>query len=220
MNEVLIDIKDNNGNVFHSTSVDLDEFYDYEEIANYLVEDLRDNVDDSYAIVEEIENMINDGNYDMFVLKDSESGYYQKGSSLEDVFERYEILKEYDEDFLNAYESGYYNLKNIDNDQLSNLKNFSLYRGSAKEYAKNLIEDIRSWNGEEISEGLLHYLDYESIANDLIKGGEVVETNEGVLVEDGLGNNAKNTATYSKIHRMWIFNRIMKFKNLKELENE
>ena len=75
MNEVLIDIKDNNGNVFHSTSVDLDDFNDYEEIANYLVEDLRDNVD-SYAIVEEIENMINDGNYDMFALKDSESGYY------------------------------------------------------------------------------------------------------------------------------------------------
>ncbi|WP_201789784.1 hypothetical protein, partial [Campylobacter lanienae] len=72
MNEVFIDIKDNNGNVFHSTSVDLDDFNDYEEIANYLVEDVRENVDDSYAIVEEIENMINDGNYDMFVLKDSE----------------------------------------------------------------------------------------------------------------------------------------------------
>ncbi|TWO28050.1 antirestriction protein ArdA [Campylobacter hyointestinalis] len=201
MNEVLIDIKDNNGNVFHSTSVDLDDFNDYEEIANYLVEDLRDNVD-SYAIAEEIENMINDGNYDMFVLKDSESGYYQKGSSLEDVFERYEILKEYDEDFLNAYQSSYRDLKNMDNNELSDLENFSLYRGSAKEYAKNLIEDIRSWNGIEIPEEILQYLDYESIANDLIKGGEVVETNEGVLVEDGLGNNAKNTATYSKIHKM------------------
>ncbi|KAA3682583.1 hypothetical protein E3U40_10160 [Campylobacter fetus subsp. venerealis] len=189
MNEVLIDIKDNNGNVFHSVLVDLDEFNDYEEIANYLVEELRDtdfmaviskNVDDSYAIAEEIENMINDGNYDMFVLKDSESGYYQKGSSLEDVFERYEILKEYDEDFLNAYESSYYNLNNMDNTELSNLENYSLYRGSAKEYAKNLIEDFRSWNGQEIPEKLLNYLDYESIANDLIKGGEVVETNEGV----------------------------------------
>ncbi|WP_180381422.1 hypothetical protein [Campylobacter devanensis] len=51
MNEVFIDIKDNNGNVFHSTSVDLDDFNDYEEIANYLVEDVRENVDDSYAIV-------------------------------------------------------------------------------------------------------------------------------------------------------------------------
>ncbi|WP_096030501.1 antirestriction protein ArdA [Campylobacter lanienae] len=202
MNEVFIDIKDNNGNVFHSTSVDLDDFNDYEEIANYLVEDVRENVDDSYAIVEEIENMINDGNYDMFVLKDSESGYYQKGSSLEDIFERYEILKEYNEDFLNAYESSYYNLNNMDNTELSNLENYSLYRGSAKEYAKNLIEDLRSWNGQEISEELLKYLDYESIANDLIKGGEVVETNEGVLVEDGLGNNTKNTSTYNKIHRM------------------
>lgn len=202
MNEVLIDIKDNNENVFHSTSVDLDDFNDYEEIANYLVEDVRENVDDSYAIVEEIENMINDGNYDMFVLKDSESGYYQKGSSLEDIFERYEILKEYNEDFLNAYESSYYNLNNMDNTELSNLENYSLYRGSAKEYAKNLIEDLRSWNGQEVSEELLKYLDYESIANDLIKGGEVVETNEGVLVEDGLGNNTKNTATYNKIHRM------------------
>lgn len=202
MNEVLIDIKDNNGNVFHSTSVDLDEFNDYEEIANYLVEDLRDNVDDSYAIAEEIRNMINDGNYDMFVLKDSESGYYQKGSSLEDVFERYEILKEYDEDFLNAYESSYSDLKNMDNNELSDLENFSLYRGSAKEYAKNFIEDTRFLNGKEIPEEILEYLDYELIANDLIKGGDVVETNEGVLVEDGLGNNAKNTATYSKIHRM------------------
>lgn len=202
MNEVLIDIKDNNGNVFHSTSVDLDEFNDYEEIANYLVEDLRDNVDDSYAIAEEIRNMINDGNYDMFVLKDSESGYYQKGSSLEDVFERYEILKEYDEDFLNAYESSYSDLKNMDNNELSDLENFSLYRGSAKEYAKNFIEDTRFLNEKEIPEEILEYLDYELIANDLIKGGDVVETNEGVLVEDGLGNNAKNTATYSKIHRM------------------
>lgn len=202
MNEVLIDIKDNNGNVFHSTSVDLDDFNDYEEIANYLVEDVRENVDDSYAIVEEIENMINDGNYDMFALKDSESGYYQKGSSLEDVFERYEILKEYKEDFLNAYESSCYNLNNMDNTELSDLENYSLYRGSAKEYAENLIEDTRSWNGQEIPEGLLNYLDYESIANDLIKGGEVVETSEGVLVEDGLGNNTKNTVTYSKTHRM------------------
>ncbi|MBK3487698.1 antirestriction protein ArdA [Campylobacter fetus subsp. venerealis] len=146
--------------------------------------------------------MINDGNYDMFVLKDSESGYYQKGSSLEDVFERYEILKEYDEDFLNAYESSYSDLKNMDNNELSDLENFSLYRGSAKEYAKNFIEDTRFLNEKEIPEEILEYLDYELIANDLIKGGDVVETNEGVLVEDGLGNNAKNTATYSKIHRM------------------
>lgn len=201
MNEVLIDIKDNNGNVFHSTSVDLDEFNDYEEIANYLVEDLREDTN-SYAIAEEIRNMINDGNYDMFALKDSQSGYYQKGSSLEEVFKRYEILKEYDEDFLNAYESSYSNLKNMDNNELSDLENFSLYRSSAKEYAKNLIEDTRFWNGKEIPEEILEYLDYELIANDLIKGGDVVETNEGVLVEDGLGNNAKNTATYSKIHRM------------------
>ena len=201
MNEVLIDIKDNNGNAFHSTSVDLDDFNDYEEIANYLVEDLRDNVD-SYAIVEEIENMINDGNYDMFALKDSESGYYQKGSSLEDVFERYEILKEYNEDFLNAYESSCYNLNNMDNTGLSDLENYSFYRCSAKEYAENWIEDNRYWRGNEISEELLTYLDYKLIANDLIKGGEIVETSEGVLVEDGLGNNIKNTVTYSKTHRM------------------
>lgn len=35
----------------------------------------------------------------------------------------------------------------MDNTELSNLENYSLYRGSAKEYAKNLIEDLRSWNG-------------------------------------------------------------------------
>ena len=201
MNEVLIDIKDDNGNTLRSTSVDLDDFNDYEEIASYLVEDLRDNVD-SYAIVEDIENMINDGDYYMFVLEDSKSGYYQKGSSLEEVFERYEILKEYDEDFLNAYESSCYNLNNMDNTGLSDLENYSFYRCSAKEYAENLIEDNRYWRGNEISEELLYYLDYELIANDLIKGGDIIETDGGVLVEDGLGNNIKNTSTYSKIHRM------------------
>ncbi len=35
MNEVLIDIKDDNGNTLRSTSVDLDDFNDYEEIADY-----------------------------------------------------------------------------------------------------------------------------------------------------------------------------------------
>lgn len=201
MNEVLIAIKDDNGNTLRSTSVDLDDFYDYEEVANYLVEDLRDNVD-SYAIVENIENMINDGNYDMFVLEDSESGYYQEGSSLEEVFERYEILKEYDEDYLNAYESNCYNLNNRDNTGLSDLENYSFYRCSAKEYAENVIEETRYWGGNEIPEELLKYLDYELIANDLIKGGDIIETDGGVLVEDGLGNNTKNTITYSKIHRM------------------
>ena len=65
-----------------------------------------------------------------------------------------------------------------------------------------MIEETRYWGGNEIPEELLKYLDYELIANDLIKGGDIIETDGGVLVEDGLGNNIKNTSTYSKIHRI------------------
>ena len=149
--------------------LDLSDFDSQEDLEEYLQEFLNINI-----------------NY-LFCIEDK-FRVYPQGSSIEEIWERYEILSEIDGELLYQYDKNINSINTLSNDALSDIKNYSFYKVSPKEYAQNLINDLRSWNGEQIPERLLSYLDYEEIADNLLKGGDIVETNDGILVLDYCNN--------------------------------
>ncbi|WP_086243067.1 antirestriction protein ArdA [Campylobacter devanensis] len=144
----------------------------------------HDSKDD---LVEYLKDYLNVDEENLFSIED-EFKVYPKNSSLEYIWERYEILSEIDEEVIYQYDKNINSINTLSNDSLSDIKNYSFYKVSPKEYAQNLINDLRSWNGEQIPERLLSYLDYEEIANDLLISGDMVETGNGVLVLDYLNS--------------------------------
>ena len=149
--------------------LDLSDFDSQEDLEEYLQEFLNINI-----------------NY-LFCIEDK-SRVYPQSSSIEEIWERYEILNELDGELIYQYDKNINSINTLSNDALSDIKDYSFYKISPKEYTRNLIEDIRSWNGVEIPEKLLPYLDYEEIADNLLKGGDIVETNDGILVLDYCNN--------------------------------
>ena len=149
--------------------LDLSDFDSQEDLEEYLQEFLNINI-----------------NY-LFCIEDK-SRVYPQCSSIEEIWERYEILNELDGELIYQYDKNINSINTLSNDALSDIKDYSFYKISPKEYTRNLIEDIRSWNGVEIPEKLLPYLDYEEIADNLLKGGDIVETNDGILVLDYCNN--------------------------------
>ena len=141
------------------------------------------NFDSQEDLKEHLEYYLTIDKGNLFCIEDK-SRVYPKGSSLENIWERYEILNELDEELIYQYDKNINSINALSNDALSDIKDYSFYKISPKEYTRNLIEDIRSWNGVEIPEKLLPYLDYEEIADNLLKNGDIVETNDGILVLD------------------------------------
>ena len=144
----------------------------------------HDSKDD---LVEYLKDYLNVDEENLFCIEDK-SRIYPQGSSLEYIWDRYEFLSEIDGELLYQYDKNINSINTLSNDALSDIKDYSFYKVSPKEYTRNLIEDIRSWNGVEIPEKLLPYLDYEEIADNLLKGGDIVETNDGILVLDYCNN--------------------------------
>lgn len=144
----------------------------------------HDSKDD---LVEYLKDYLNIDEENLFCIEDK-SRVYPQGSSIEEIWERYEILNELDGELLYQYDKNINSINTLSNDSLANIKDYSFYKVSPKEYTRNLINDLRSWNGEQIPEKLLPYLDYEEIADNLLKGGDIVETNGGVLVLDYLNS--------------------------------
>ena len=144
----------------------------------------HDSKDD---LVEYLKDYLNVDEENLFSIED-EFKVYPKNSSLEDIWERYEILSEIDEEVIYQYDKNINSINTLSNDSLSDIKNYSFYPYSPEKYTKNLINGLRSWNGEQIPEKLLPYLDYEEIADNLLKNGDMVETGNGVLVLDYLNS--------------------------------
>lgn len=145
------------------------------------------NFDSQEDLEEYLQEFLNINKNYLFSIEDK-FRVYPKGSSLEEIWERYELLNELDGELLYQYDKNINSINTLSNDALSDIKDYSFYKVSPKEYTRNLIEDIRSWNGVEIPEKLLPYLDYEEIADNLLKGGDIVETNDGILVLDYCDN--------------------------------
>ena len=103
------------------------------------------------------------------------------GLSVDEIFEKYQILSKYDTIFLKAYERNFNNLANLNIDELSELENFKFYEKSPKEVAELIISERGYYNGSEIPSELLKYLDYEKIADEMLESGELIEDKNGCL---------------------------------------
>ena len=104
------------------------------------------------------------------------------GLSVDEIFEKYQILSKYDTNFLKAYERNFNNLANLDIDELSELENFKFYEKSPKEVAELIISERGYYNGFEIPSELLKYLDYKKIADEMLESGELIEDKNGCLL--------------------------------------
>lgn len=144
----------------------------------------HDSKDD---LVEYLKDHLNVDEENLFCIEDK-SRVYPQDSSLKDIWERYEVLNEIDEELLYQYDKNINSINTLSNDALSDIKNYYFYPYSPEEYTKNLINDLRSWNEEQIPEKLLPYLDYEEIADNLLKNGDIIEVNGGILVLDYCNN--------------------------------
>ena len=104
------------------------------------------------------------------------------GLSVDEIFEKYQILSKYNTNLLKAYERNFNNLANLDIDELSELENFKFYEKSPKEVAELIISERGYYNGSEIPSELLKYLDYEKIADEMLESGELIEDKNGCLL--------------------------------------
>ena len=104
------------------------------------------------------------------------------GLSVDEIFEKYQILSKYDTNLLKAYERNFNNLANLNIDELSELENFKFYEKSPKEVAELIISERGYYNGSEIPSELLKYLDYEKIADEMLESGELIEDKKGCLL--------------------------------------
>ena len=104
------------------------------------------------------------------------------GLSVDEIFEKYQILSKYDTNLLKAYERNFNNLANLNIDELSELENFKFYEKSPKEVAELIISERGYYNGSEIPSELLKYLDYEKIADEMLESGELIEDKNGCLL--------------------------------------
>lgn len=104
------------------------------------------------------------------------------GLSVDEIFEKYEILSKYDTNFLKAYERNFNNLANLNIDELSELENFKFYEKSPKEVAELIISERGYYNGSEIPSKLLKYLNYDKIADEMLESGELIEDKNGCLL--------------------------------------
>ena len=104
------------------------------------------------------------------------------GLSVDEIFEKYQILSKYDTNFLKAYERNFNNLANLNIDELSELENFKFYEKSPKEVSELIISERRYYNGSEIPSELLKYLDYDKIADEMLESGELIEDKNGCLL--------------------------------------
>ena len=104
------------------------------------------------------------------------------GLSVDEIFEKYQILSKYDTNFLKAYERNFNNLANLDIDELSELENFKFYEKSPKEVAELIISERGYYNGSEIPSELLKYLNYDKIADEMLESGELIEDKNGCLL--------------------------------------
>ena len=104
------------------------------------------------------------------------------GLSVDKIFEKYEILSKYDTIFLKAYERNFNNLGNLDINELSELENFKFYEKSPKEVAELIISERGYYNGSEIPNELLKYLNYDKIADEMLESGELIEDKNGCLL--------------------------------------
>ena len=104
------------------------------------------------------------------------------GLSVNEIFEKYEILSKYDTNLLKAYERNFNNLGNLYIDELSELENFKFYEKSPKEVAELIISERGYYNGSEIPSELLKYLNYKKIADEMLESGELIEDKNGCLL--------------------------------------
>ena len=104
------------------------------------------------------------------------------GLSVDEIFEKYQILSKYNINLLKAYERNFNNLGNLNIDELSELENFKFYEKSPKEVAELIISERGYYNGSEIPSELLKYLDYEKIADEMLESGELIEDKDGCLL--------------------------------------
>ena len=114
------------------------------------------------------------------VFYDEQSPYI--GLSVDEIFEKYQILSKYDANLLKAYERNFNNLANLNIDELSELENFKFYEKSPKEVSELIISERRYYNGSEIPSELLKYLDYDKIADEMLESGELIEDKNGCLL--------------------------------------
>lgn len=114
------------------------------------------------------------------VIDNEQSPY--TGLSVDEIFEKYEILSKYDVNFLKAYERNFNNLVNLNIDELSELENFKFYEKSPKEVAELIISERGYYNGSEIPSELLKYLNYDKIADEMLESGELIEDKNGCLL--------------------------------------
>lgn len=103
------------------------------------------------------------------------------GLSVDEIFEKYQILSKYDTNFLKAFERNFNNLANLNIDELSELENFKFYEKSPKEVAELIISERGYYNGYEIPSELLKYLNYDKIADEMLESGELIEDKNGCL---------------------------------------
>lgn len=66
-------------------------------------------------------------------------------------------------------------------DALERFEEVCLHYSSAKNYARELIEDTT-----DIPENLRYYIDYEAIARDMKLGGEIVKIGRELIVTNAL----------------------------------
>ena len=104
------------------------------------------------------------------------------GLSVDEIFEKYQILSKYDTNLLKAYERNFNNLANLYIDELSELENFKFYEKSPKEVAELIISERGYYNGSEIPSELLKYLNYDKIADEMLESGELIEDKNGCLL--------------------------------------
>ena len=104
------------------------------------------------------------------------------GLSVDEIFEKYQILSKYDTNLLKAYERNFNNLANLYIDELSELENFKFYEKSPKEVAELIISERAYYNGSEIPSELLKYLNYDKIADEMLESGELIEDKNGCLL--------------------------------------
>ena len=104
------------------------------------------------------------------------------GLSVDEIFEKYQILSKYDTNFLKAYERNFNNLANLNIDELSELENFKFYEKSPKEVAELIISEREYYNGSKIPSELLKYLNYDKIADEMLESGELIEDKNGCLL--------------------------------------
>ena len=104
------------------------------------------------------------------------------GLSVDEIFEKYQILSKYNINLLKAYERNFNNLANLNIDELSELENFKFYEKSPKEVAELIISERGYYNGSEIPSELLKYLNYDKIADEMLESGELIEDKNGCLL--------------------------------------